>query len=285
MEHFGFDLREIALMCSSHSGTDEHVRVVTSIQKKVGLKEEDLLCGTHDPIDQETADRLKMDRLKPTARRHNCSGKHSGMLALAKMIGASTEDYVCFDHPVQQRILKTISEFSGIAPENINVGIDGCSVPTFALPLRSAAWAFARLADPTSFSGRRAEACRTVWNAMTSHPDMVAGPNRFDTALMQVAEGVLLTKGGAEGYQGIAIAPGLIGPGTPALGVALKIADGDGGSRGRSIVALQVLKDLNVLSTENLDQLAEYESRNYTNYRNIQVGEFRPCFQLQFLET
>ena len=280
-ENFGFTRREIAIMCASHSGMDEHVKTVASIQEKIGLSEDQLLCGTHPPIHEETADRLKKEGLEPTANRHNCSGKHSGMLAFASLLGTPIEDYVSVGHPIQRRIVKTMSEMCGLDIDDISIGVDDCSVPTFALPLKSAAMAFARLADPGELPDKRTDACRTVWEAMTAYPEMVAGPGRFDTALIQAAKGALLTKGGAEGYQGIAIASGTRYEGSPALGVALKIADGDGGGRGRSVVALKVLEDLEVLSAEQLRGLTEFGPRKRTNWREIDVGELRPCFQLQ----
>jgi len=284
LEHFGFTQREIAIMCASHSGTDEHVKTVASIQEKIGLSEGHLLCGTHPPIHLETADRLKKEGFEPTANRHNCSGKHSGMLAFAKLMDTPIEDYVNVEHPIQERIVKTLSEICGLDLDEISIGVDGCSVPTFALPLRSAAMAFARLADPGELPDKRAEACRAVWEAMTAYPELVAGPGRFDTALMQAAKGALLAKGGAEGYQGIAIAPGTRYEGSPALGVALKIADGDGGGRGRSVVALKVLEELDVLSAEQLRGLSEFGPRKRTNWQDIDVGELRPCFQLQYVK-
>jgi L-asparaginase II len=281
IEHFGFSQREIAIMCASHSGTDEHVRTVASIQDKIGLKEEHLLCGTHPPIHEETADRLRLEEVEPTPRRHNCSGKHSGMLAFAKLLGAPLEDYINEEHPIQKRILKTISEMCDVDVDKISIGVDGCSVPTFAMPLRSAALGFARLADPSRLGDTRAEACHVVWEAMKLHPDMVAGPGRFDTALIRDSNGELITKGGAEGFQGIAIAPGARYKGSPALGVAIKIADGDGGRRGRSIVTLKVLEDLELLTPELLRSLSAFGRRKRTNWRDIEVGELRTCFQLQ----
>jgi L-asparaginase II len=278
---FDFSLQEIALMCASHTGTDAHVRIALSIQEKVGVSEGDLLCGVHPPYDPETADRLKQEGIEPTANRHNCSGKHSGMLAFARLIGAPLEDYILPEHPIQKRILKVLGEMCDLGGEEIRIGVDGCSVPTFAVPLESAATAFARLADPGSLSQSRADACRAVWQAMTTYPEMVAGPGRFDTALMSAAKGSVLCKGGAEGYQGIAIAPGVLGKGSPALGVALKIADGDRGGRAGSVVALEVLQDLGLLSDSERDTFSNFDVRDVFNWRGIKVGQIRTCFELK----
>ncbi len=281
MSSFGFSLEEIAIMCASHSGTDSHVRTVLSIQEKVGVSEGDLLCGVHPPTDPETADRFKMGGLEPTPNRHNCSGKHTGMLALARLIGAPLENYILPEHPVQGRILKVMGEMCDLEIEEIHIAIDGCSVPTFAVPLKSAATAFARLADPDYMTESRVDACRIVWKAMTTYPDKVAGPGKFDTVLMEAGEGSILSKGGAEGYQGIAIAPGVLEEDSPALGVALKIADGDREGRARSIVALKVLKDLGALAEFQRDSVSQFDARESYNWRGIKVGALRPCFELK----
>jgi len=278
---FGLSPKEIAIMCASHSGKDEHVRTVISILDKVGLSEEHLLCGIQPPADRETAERFIREGLEPTALRHNCSGKHAGMLALSKILGASVEEYGKLEHPVQQRILWVLSEMCEMDVREISVGVDGCSVPTFSVPLYSAALAFAKLADPGALSHQRAEACRAVWQAMTTYPRMVAGPDRFDTVLMEIARKSLVAKGGAEGYQGIAIAPGARYEGSTALGVAIKVVDGDRGNRARSVIALKVLEELGVLSSEELVALDRFGPRKRTNWREIEVGEIRACFQLQ----
>jgi L-asparaginase II len=278
---FDLTLQEIAIMCASHSGTDSHVRSLLSIQEKVGVSEENLLCGVHPPLDLETADRLKREGVELTPNRHNCSGKHSGMLAFATLIGAPIHDYILPEHPIQKRILKVIAEMCDLEIDGIHVGIDGCSVPTFAVPLKSAATAFARLADPQRLQESRANACRMVWQAMTAHPDMVAGPGRFDTALMNAANGYILSKGGAEGYQGIAIAAGVLGKDSPALGVALKIADGDQGGRARSVLALKILKDFGVLSDDQWDSLSHFGEREVFNWRGIEIGQIRACVEFK----
>jgi L-asparaginase II len=137
------------------------------------------------------------------------------------------------DHNVQIKILSTFSEMSGVPVDEIVVGIDGCSAPNFAVPLHNTALAYARLCDPEDLSDDRAAACKTITSAMTSNSFMVGGPGRFDTRLMEVSSGQIVSKGGAEGYQALGIMPGALGPDSPALGIALKISDGDLRSRAR----------------------------------------------------
>jgi L-asparaginase II len=279
--HYHLTPRDIALMCASHSGTDEHFKVLSGIQDKTGVAETDLMCGVHPPYDKTTAEDLIRRGEKPTANRHNCSGKHTGMLAYARMNGEELPTYLETNHPIQTRILRCLSELSGASTEEIRLGTDGCSAPNFALSLYHSALAWARLADPSDLSSTRAEACRTITRAMTAHPFMVGGPNRFDTQLMALAEGKIVIKAGAEGYEGIGILPGALGPGSPGLGVALKISDGDGYGRARAAVSLEVLHQLGVLTPDQLEALAQFGPRRpVKNWRKLDVGEMRPVFEL-----
>ena len=274
VEAFGLTDRELALLCASHSGTDEHVAVVREIQRKIGVQESDLLCGAHMPYDSATAEEMIRRGEKPTSNRHNCSGKHTGMLASAVLNGFAKEEYLGFDHPVQKLILQTVSEMTDVPLDQIHLGVDGCSAPVFAIPLRSAALAMARLADPTGLPPRRAAACRKIVQAMTAHPFMVAGPNRFDTLVMELAGGKIFAKAGAEGYQGMGVL------GVNPLGITFKIADGDQGGRARPMVATEILRQLGVLTTDQLAALAAFDLRSNTNWRKLVVGEFKSAFQL-----
>ncbi len=283
VERFGLTPQEVALICASHSGTDEHVSVAAAIQHKAGINELDLLCGVHSPADEPTAEAMRLRGKSPAPNRHNCSGKHSGMLALAHLEGWPGAYYIDPIHPIQQRILETFSEMCGIEMEDVELGIDGCSAPNFAVPLRNAALGFAHLADPSDLPEKRATACRIIVQAMLAHPDMVAGPGRFDTALMRAGRGRILTKGGAEGYQAVGLLPGALGPSSPALGIALKISDGDLRSRARPGVVLEVLNQLGALDEAQLTELDSFGPRvELHNYRTLLVGEARPAFRLQF---
>lgn len=284
VEHFGFKDKQIALMCASHSGSDAHVEVVQSIQDLIAVTEDNLVCGTHPPLDKAAARRLIREEQEPTPNRHNCSGKHSGMLALSVLMGEAVEGYSEPDHPIQKLIKDTISEMFGLKPTDVHMGIDGCSVPTFAVPIHSAATAFARLADPSEFSEKRQQACERIWRAMTSYPEMIAGEGRLDTELMRAFNGSVLSKGGAEGYQGIAIAPGAIGPNSPALGIALKISDGDPSSRARGYLALSILRDVGLIGGEMPTPLVNFGSDLIKNWRGLVVGEMRSIYQWKEFE-
>lgn len=285
-QHFNLSERELAILCASHSGTDDHYNVVSGIQAKIGVSESDLLCGVHDPMDKPTAIALRKRGEEPTPNRHNCSGKHTGMLAQAMLRGLSKEKYIDPRHPVQQLILKVFGEMTDMPVEQIGIGIDGCSAPVFALPLHNMALAFARLADPSGLAPERAAACRQITHAMMAHPDMVAGPGRFDTLAMGLLAGRMFAKGGAEGYQGIGLLPGALGAGSPALGICFKIADGDAGDRARNVVSIEILRQFGLLTQEQIGtHLADLAARPNTNWRKFVVGEIRPSFALELKRT
>lgn len=283
-EIFHLTLEEIALLCASHSGTDRHKEVLESLQAKTSVRESDLQCGVHYPLHKPTAEAMAARGEKPTPNRHNCSGKHTGMIALARLRNApygSETPYIDPSHPIQVEILEAFAQMCNITPDKVVVGIDGCSAPNFAIPLLNTAYGYARLCDPKGLPEPRQRACQTIVKAMTSYPYMVGGPDSFDTELMEIAGGKIVSKGGAEGFQGIGILPGVIAPDAPALGIAFKISDGDARNQARSAVALEILRQLNALSEEEMQKLSKYgPSFPLYNFRKLTVGLAAPVFTL-----
>jgi len=271
--------QEIAITCASHSGTELHRDVLRGMHAKIGLKETDLACGVHWPGDAETRAAMRQAGEQPTPFHHNCSGKHTGMLALACLLGQSTEGYLDPQHPIQVIIRETLADMIGLPPESMPVGVDGCSAPVYGIPLYNMAWAVARLVDPIHLDDTRASACQKITSAMIAHPVMIAGPGKFDTDLMEAAGGKLISKGGAEGYQIIGILPG-VNDRARGLGVAIKISDGDPRGRARSCVSLSILDALGVLDREDLSQLSAYGNVPVKNWRQRNVGEVRPAFSI-----
>jgi L-asparaginase II len=279
LEAFGLTGEDLALCCASHAGTDAHVRGVERIQAAVGIREADLQCGVQPPMDRPTAFRLQAEGKALSPNRHNCSGKHTGMLVHAKQIGAPLENYLAPDHPVQRRILSALSDLAGVDPTEIRLGTDGCSAPNFALPLRAAATAFARLADAEGLDADRASACERIFDAMTGYPAMVSGEGRLDTVLMSSIPGVL-SKVGAEGYQGLAIRAEARGSGE-ALGVVAKISDGDLGSRAQATLVLSLLRQLGVIGADALSALSPFGPPEIRNAAGLIVGRVESCFTLE----
>jgi L-asparaginase II len=278
----GLDERELAVIAASHSGSDAHVETVSGILARLGLNGRALLCGTHPPIDRQAAAALVRAEKEPLPLHHNCSGKHAGILAFAVSQGLPVEDYTDPAHPVQVRILQTLSEMADWPVQQIRVGVDGCSLPVFGLPLRQAALAYARLADPRDVPEPRRGACRRIVAAMTAYPDMVAGRGRFDTALMRAGDGRIVAKGGSQGYQGVSVLPE-VAPDGRGVGLALKIEDGNG-RRGTPPATIEALRQLGVLDNLEANALAELDDfgpRPLYNYRHLPVGNLAPIFELE----
>lgn len=288
--HFGFTARELSISCASHEGSDLHVQTIEGMQKKIGVEENQLQCGVHMPGDAQAFKSLATNGERPTPNRNNCSGKHTAMLAHAKMRGLSLEDYLEINHPIQQDILASFADLCLLPVKEIELGVDGCSAPNFAVPLYKAALGFARLCDPRGLSEARASACHKITSAMTTHPDMVSGVGEFDCELMKAGEGKIVCKRGAEGYQIIGLLPGALSPDSPGIGIALKVSDGDASymamnlessNRVRPAVTLEVLRQLGAISSKQEQALAGFgPGKPITNHRGIVTGQSRPVFEL-----
>ncbi len=279
-DQFQFTDREIAIACGSHSGESIHVQTVRTMLEKVGLDESALKCGVHEPFSIDVARRLIRDQQPPSVLQNNCSGKHAGMLALAKHLGAAIETYDELQNPVQQMILNTVSDFSGVSADNIAIGIDGCAVPVFGMPVRAMALAYARLVSPPPRIDSRARAaCERIVKAMIDYPEMVGGTkNRLDTELIRAGKGRLISKIGAEGVYTVGVLPCTDWP--QGLGLALKIADGDD-QRARPPAVIDALRQLGVLAANDLDSLSSYSPTVIRNRRGDRVGEARAAFHLE----
>jgi L-asparaginase II len=287
-EHFNFTQKELAISCASHETAQIHLDTVKAMQEKIGVREENLQCGAHMPGDADMLKLVIQQGIIPTANFNNCSGKHTAMLAHAKMRGLPLENYLDLTHPIQQDILATLSEMCGIEKEKIELGIDGCSAPNFAIPLANAALGMARLCDPHGLSESRATACKKITTAMTTHPEMVGNHGEFDCELMKAGAGKIITKRGAEGFQIIGLMPGVYsGNG---VGIAFKVTDGDASrmnddlessARVRPAVALEILRQLKALNKAQLKSLASFgPAKQLKNHRGLVTGESHPVFDL-----
>jgi L-asparaginase II len=263
-EAFALGPRELAVIAGSHAGEAEHVALVQQILARLGLDEAALRCGAQPPLSPAAAAVLAAAGEQPRPIHHNCSGKHAGMLAVCRHAGWPLESYLVPSHPVQQRNREMIAALAALPVEAVGVGVDGCGVPTFAVSLRAMARLYAQLAAPQALPPARARALDRVREAMLTHPHLVAGSGRLDTALLRAAGGRLVVKGGAEGVHGA----GLVGEG---VGVALKIADG--ASRAVGPAFLAVLARLGWLSAEALAPLVAYAQPAVLNSRGERVGE------------
>lgn len=288
VEHYEYSERELAISCASHETAQMHLDTINAMQQRIGIEEHHLQCGPHLPGDPHKLREVIKQDIKPTSNFNNCSGKHTSMLAFAKMRGLPLENYLAFDHPIQQDILLTLAEMCGLDADRIQLGIDGCSAPNFAMPLRNAALGMARLCDPRELSTVRAASCRKVTAAMSAHSEMVSNYGEFDCEVMRVGGGKIVTKRGAEGFQIIGILPGVIGE--RGVGVAFKVTDGDKSSmtdeldtitRVRPPVALEVLRQLKALNEDQVRSLAKFgPEKTLKNFAGLVTGTSRPVFTL-----
>lgn len=271
-DDYGLTDAELALVCASHNGEALHVEIAAGLLAKLGLDASALQCGAHDPYHKPSADALRAAGTLPTALHNNCSGKHAGMLALAKTIGAPTEGYLAADHPVQQRMLAAVSAMSGVPAGEIRLGVDGCGVPVFGLPLAALALAFARLGTPEELVPARAAACRRIVEAIRAHPECLAGDDRFDTRLIRATRGRLVGKLGAEGVFAVTVTDA-------GLGLAVKI--GDGSVRALYPAVTEALLQLGWLDQAEAQELGEFHRPVLRNWQGTAVGRIEPEFKLE----
>jgi L-asparaginase II len=280
--HFGFTEEEVALACASHNGEEIHTRIVASMLEKIGLDVSALKCGTHEPYGKEAAEELRRTGQAPNALHNNCSGKHTGMLALALYLSAPIDTYDQPQHPVQKAIANIISEFSGVPLEDIAVGVDGCGAPVFGVTVIGMARMYARLiTPPEEFDQSVRDACRRITKAMTKYPELIGGSrDRLDTELMRATKGALVSKVGAEGVYTAGVLPCEQWP--RGLGLAVKIEDGDD-LRARPTVVIEALRQLHVLRDESLEAISRYAFFPIRNRRGDLVGEVTADYDLQLV--
>lgn len=273
-DHFKFERRHLAIMCSSHSGTDEHVAVVREALAKAGNSPGDLQCGSGWPL------YFQFEGMTPPISddqfgclRSDCSGKHAGFLALARYLGEQTSEYLNPDSRAQQMIMQTVAEVCEYPVEKITIGVDGCSAPNFSLPVKNLAIGFKNLALAKSPDESVRQALARVFDAMTNEPYLVAGHKRFCYDFMRAFPGNGVTKLGAEAVQGVGFSD-------PPIGIAVKVLDG--AVRALGPICLHVLEQLGLIRFDlSTSPLAVYESPEVRNARGLVTGRMVVDFRLE----
>jgi L-asparaginase II len=272
---FGLTPAELALCCASHHGTPAHQRQVAAMLAKLGLSAADLQCGCPLTIDEEEAARIVLGLVERSPLQCDCSGKHAGMLATIVHEGLSRHDYLAPSHPLQQRILGVMAEVLRVPRDSIALGTDGCSLPTFGAPLRAFATAYAALAAPqqvpTDAGREHAAALDRLRAAMIAHPENVSGKGSLVADLMELSDGRVVAKSGAEGLLCLAVPE-------RELGIAIRVSDG--GFRAHPVVAVAALEQLGILDAATRDAILARHSPELRNHNGRLVGEIRPVFQL-----
>lgn len=261
MDKYGLGSEDLALASSSHNGEDAHIAAVTTMLGKAGLTHQCLECGSQWPVLPADRGTLMKAEQKPDARHNNCSGKHAAFICAAQHLGERVEGYVKPDHATQRElkgILETLTDY------NINdasaIATDGCSIPTYALPLNKLAYAFARFAGASDMGAGRNKAARDIHDACTKHPHLVAGNKRFDSEVMALFGDKVLLKTGAEGaYAGM----------IPSLGLGIAIKCDDGTTRASEAMMAAALT---ALLEGGSDILAPYLAKELKNRNGWSVG-------------
>lgn len=262
-DRWGFSDEHLAVMAASHTGSEYHRRLVTEILERIDLLPSHLACGYHDPIDREALAEVRAHHERRSPLHNNCSGKHAGMLALARAEGWPVEGYERPEHMVQQAAHRSVAEVCGLPAEEILTGTDNCGVVVFGLPLLSMARGYARLAAAVATGDARERALQRIRAAMVAYPQAVGGASRLSTQLMEASRGQLVSKGGAEGLE-------CIGSSSRGLGVAIKVRDGSGRALGPAIVAF--LEHLDLLSESDLERLAATREPVLKSHAGREVG-------------
>lgn len=266
-DRFGLTDRELALACASHKGEPAHVAAVEAWLSRIGLDPSYLECGIQPPRTAEAAEKAIREGLALNAAYHNCSGKHSGFLTACVACGDRVEGYVAADHPAQQRVTKALAEMTGCDLKRAAYARDGCSIPTYSLPLQGLALSMAKLADPAKLPQARAEAGRRLLDAMAAEPFYVNGTGGFTTEVMRAASSVRV-KGGAEGVYAAAL---------PAMGLGVALKIDDGAMRAAECAMAHILRGLGCFTTEQEGALATFLNPVITTNAGREAGAIVPA--------
>lgn len=270
-EKFGFTGAEVATMCASHSGEDFHIKTVNHMLEKIGLDKSYLKCGAHMPYNPEAKAYMQANNIPAEAIHNNCSGKHTGMLTAATILGADLETYYKMENPVQIRILETIATICAIDKDKIEIGIDGCGVPVHAMPIRTFAYGMARLANPATLPDDMADAARLISKSIIENPVYTSGTERIDYQVIKRARGKVIVKSGANGYFGGYFPE-------KKWGFALKTYDGNGANK--DIILVEILKKLEIMAPKDIEDLEEFVNNPIKNHRGEVVGRVIPNVEI-----
>jgi L-asparaginase II len=264
-EKFGLDEKMLAMACASHKGEKQHLLVLTQWMEKTKITESMLQCGPAWPAHESTLHEMVRKNLQPSPLLNNCSGKHLGFLTTSLALGEDPNGYLRWEHPVQVRVRKVLTEMTKINHEKSIWGIDGCGIPTMSLPLQNLAMGFSHFLGNTP-SELRKRHLKQILTACQTNPQMMAGSDDFVTAVSERTRGRCVLKSGAEGvYAGIMQDKGLC--------FALKVHDGH--RRAAEVAAAYLFRALGAMSEAEFADLKPYTKPELKNSRGERVGEIR----------
>lgn len=271
-DRYGLTDAEIALACASHSGEPRHAALAAQMLAKAGRDENCLECGTHWPSNVEFSRRLAAEGKTPTPLHNNCSGKHAGFICQACGNGDDPKGYIQAGHPVQRRVRQSLEEMTGETFSDALTGIDGCSIPTYAISLHGMARGFARFGTGEKLGATRAQAAARIRKAVAANPDMVAGVGRVDTIMMTGLRERLFTKTGAEGVYCGAL---------PEMGLGFALKCDDGAGRAAEVAMAAIVAAVLPLADSERAVVAQTERPKLVNWNGIEVGQLRPAADFQ----
>jgi L-asparaginase II len=271
-DRLGLSDAELALACASHVGLPVHAETAASMLNKAGQQPGCLECGTHWPTSRKAAAALVASGALPSALHNNCSGKHAGFVCLAFDGQVPVEGYIRPEHPVMRQVTVALSETTGARTDERNRAIDGCGIPTYAIPLRALALGFARFGSGAGLPADRAAAAARLRRAVAAHPELLAGPGQFDTRLMQMFPGAVFSKMGAEGVHVLAL---------PEQGLGIAIKCGDGATRAAEVAAAALLARYlprhRAVQPDGEALLEELRRPVLRNWTGTEIGALRPA--------
>lgn len=267
-ERYQFGDAELALALASHSGEAVHTAQVAATLERLGLDVRHLRCGPHAPMDEGARAELRARGESPSALHNNCSGKHAAFLALAKHLDVPLEAYLAPTSRGQELVRAALAELAGVERATLVPGLDGCSAPTYRLPLRALATAFARLTNPAALARERRAYAERLTRVAGAHPVLIGGSRkRIDTELLRASHGRLFPKIGAEAVHVVGVVGG---------GRALALKLDDGGERALPVLVLGLLEALELATPAELEALAPWRERRLHNFAGLEVGNLEP---------
>jgi len=270
-DRFRLSTREVAIACGSHLGETDHVVTVEQFLSKAGFTAADLECGSHWPLGEAAVHGLAARNASPSALHNNCSGKHAGFLCLARHLGVEPAGYVQPEHQAMQRVTKAIQLATGTTLDGSHMGVDGCSIPAYAIPLTALAAAFARLATGDGLPPPLALAATRIRSAVASHPRMIGGTGGFDTRIAELFGEAVFCKSGAEGVAAIALP-------SAGLGIAIKVADGAGRAiepLASALIAKFLPSGDSPSQLSKIRDVGNWAEKPLNNWNGIRVGSIR----------
>ena len=260
---FNLTDRQIAISCSSHYGEKAHLNVLNNWIKKININKKLLKCGIHNPLNLESSNKLLLGGIKPNQLHNNCAGKHLGMLSGCIMNNMNVKNYVNLDHPYQKIIRKYLEFFTESKITNKQIGIDGCSAPQYAFPLKNLSIAMINLIKHFKENRAYSDEVRLLLNAIAKYPHLTGSKLKYDSQLMIITKGKMFSKWGAEGVL-------MFAHKEKKIGGVIKVNDGN--ERALPSIANEIFNKLSLITKKEKQKLSDWSKQTLMNHAKIKIG-------------